>query len=659
MSSPVRRLVPIHPGEIDAGRLSTIDTTLDALSSALPRVHADYVAVLERGVLPDPRWLSQLVAVLAADRELGGAGATLVGRDGRILASGLVLSPDLRWRSVQDAGGGPPGVREVDALPFSAALFRRRCLQEVGELDPDFAGGEELDFGQRCRAAGWKLAYVPDTAARATAGDGDAGPVEASHERNRLLFAAKHFPRRLADAIRTSRLSPPELFGCLASVLAKLLRGAPRSAGPVVEEVCELLAGKGQVRALDEVLKRLQVGLGHRRPSIGIYDHALHVVGGGQKYMAMIAAVLQDDFEVTFLAHEPVDLSQLGAWYGLDLSRCRFRLIPMPFYRGRSWIDSALVTSDVENPFDAVARASADYDVFVNANMLEKVRPLAPLSVFFCHFPDVLPRAYFAAHAYTVLVASSEYGRNWVRRRWGLEPSMVLYPAIDVRGPQLPKERIILSVARFEPGGSKKQLEMIDAFTALRAHAPDRFGTWRLVLVGGSLPDNGYLDGVRRAASRGSDSIEVRANVSFDELRDWYGRSAIFWHACGIGERDPQLIEHFGMTTVEAMQNGCAPVVFDGGGQREIVEHGTSGFRFGSLEELCAWTMRLVEDDALRGRVQAAARTRSARFGRAAFETRARSLFQLLRREYSTLGAPDRGEGGRRFRVDSQPHRDR
>src|SRR5207245_4310224 len=36
-------------------------------------------------------------------------------------------------------------------------------------------------------------------------------------------------------------------------------------------------------RALDALLKRLQVAFGHRRMSIGIYDHALHVLGGGQK----------------------------------------------------------------------------------------------------------------------------------------------------------------------------------------------------------------------------------------------------------------------------------------------------------------------------------------------------------------------------------------
>src|SRR5258706_6542430 len=182
MISRVHRLVAIDPAEIGAGPGPGIETTLDALPSALARVQADHVAVVAPGVLLDRGWLSPLISALADDPELGGAGATLIGGDERILASGLVRSPDLRWHSVHDASEGPPGIREVDALPFSAVVFRRRCLQEVGELDPDFVGVEELDFGQRCRAAGWKLAYLPQAVARATAGDGDAGQLETSRE---------------------------------------------------------------------------------------------------------------------------------------------------------------------------------------------------------------------------------------------------------------------------------------------------------------------------------------------------------------------------------------------------------------------------------------------------------------------------------------------
>ena len=97
--------------------------------------------------------------------------------------------------------------------------------------------------------------------------------------------------------------------------------------------------------------------------------------------------------------------------------------------------------------------------------------------------------------------------------------------------------------------------------------------------------------------------------------------------------------------------------MIDGGGQREIVEHGVSGFRFRALDEMCSWTLRLVGNTALRSSIQQQARRRSELFGRAAFETAGGRLFDLLRREYSTLPPGDLDELQRRFRVDSAPPR--
>jgi glycosyltransferase involved in cell wall biosynthesis len=451
--------------------------------------------------------------------------------------------------------------------------------------------------------------------------------------------------RRLANDV-------PQTAAELIARLVSLLRHRnSRSLGGAVEELRELSA-RGDVRALDVLLKRLQVALGHRPISLGIYDHALHVVGGGQKYAATIAATLQERFDVTYLVNEDVDLRRVADWYGLDLSGCRTRVVALPFYGARQWIDSSVATAERENPFDPVAVASADYDLFVNANMLEKVRPLAPLSVFLCHFPDVPARRHFAAHEYTVLVANSRYTADWVHRKWGLDSSALIYPPVDAAGPQLPKDSIILSVARFEPGGSKKQLEMIQAFRALRSAAPERLAGWRLVLVGGSLRRNAYLERVRKLAGRDS-SVEVRVDIPFDELKNWYARASIFWHACGLEEQEPHLIEHFGMTTAEAMQNGCAPIVIDGGGQREIVEHGVSGFRFSTLEELCAWTLRLIDDPRLRESIQYAARKRSGAFSRPAFEANVRRLFDVLEREYSTFAPADSPRTAERLDVDS------
>src|SRR5438270_6349374 len=181
--------------------------------------------------------------------------------------------------------------------------------------------------------------------------------VDGSHQRQDLLSTASHAPECLLDALRTSSLPTPDLVSVIPVVIVELLRGRPSaSTAKLVHQICDLLAPYHEGRSIDAVLKRLQVVRGHRRMSVAIYDHAIHVLGGGQKYSATIAAALQDRFDVSYLAHQEIDVAQIGAWYGLDLCRCQVRIIPLPFYGKGEWIDSSKVTADMENPFDAVAR---------------------------------------------------------------------------------------------------------------------------------------------------------------------------------------------------------------------------------------------------------------------------------------------------------------
>ncbi|AOK03717.1 hypothetical protein WK25_04120 [Burkholderia latens] len=53
-------------------------------------------------------------------------------------------------------------------------------------------------------------------------------------------------------------------------------------------------------------------------------------------------------------------------------------------------------------------------------------------------------------------------------------------------------------------------------------------------------------------------------------------------------------MEHFGMTTCEAMAAACVPVVMPKGGQPEIVDNGVNGFHFRDADELAARTEKLM-----------------------------------------------------------------
>ncbi|HLP61958.1 MAG TPA: glycosyltransferase, partial [Candidatus Deferrimicrobium sp.] len=194
------------------------------------------------------------------------------------------------------------------------------------------------------------------------------------------------------------------------------------------------------------------------------------------------------------------------------------------------------------------------------------------------------------------------------------------------------------SVARFEVGGSKKQLEMVRTFLKLNRLFPALLNHWKLILVGGSPGENEYLQKIKELIAKfGTDNICLMINSSGDELKTIYGKAKIFWHLCGLDQTDPSLVEHFGMTIVEAMQNRLAPIVFDGGGQREIVDHGSDGFRVQSTAQLMSFTMKLIEEPGLRDELGRRAFEKSKLFSREFFEQHVREFFCAELEKYCSI----------------------
>jgi glycosyltransferase involved in cell wall biosynthesis len=383
------------------------------------------------------------------------------------------------------------------------------------------------------------------------------------------------------------------------------------------------------------MLQRMDTILRGRKPSLCFYDHVIHFIGGGQKYGATMIEALKDRFDITILCHRPLTHDQLETWYGFDLRDCPIEVMPLPFFDEENrHIDPALVTARVHNPFHAVSLRSADFDFFVNNSMNEMVLPLSPVSLAICHFPERRPSDYFYMDRYTGIIFNSLYTAGWIRQRWGINPHAHLYPPVHMAPQSLPEKKpLILSVARFELGGSKKQLEMVSAFAELHRLLPPGH-PWKLVLCGGSPAENAYLQKVRDAAE--GLPVEIQTNIDEEALKKLYREASIFWHICGLGQRDPSLVEHFGMTIVEAMQNRLVPIVFDGGGQREIVDQGENGFRITRPADLLRHTWTLIHDENRRKDLAEGAYEKSKRFDKPRFIAETRALFDRLSQEYLT-----------------------
>ena len=64
-------------------------------------------------------------------------------------------------------------------------------------------------------------------------------------------------------------------------------------------------------------------------------------------------------------------------------------------------------------------------------------------------------------------------------------------------------------------------------------------------------------------------------------------------------KRNPKKVEHFGITTVEAMAAGAVPIIFAAGGHKEIIADGENGFLWKDTNSLLKSTKRVIEEKGL------------------------------------------------------------
>jgi len=195
------------------------------------------------------------------------------------------------------------------------------------------------------------------------------------------------------------------------------------------------------------------------------------------------------------------------------------------------------------------------------------------------------------------IVCNSTFTKNIIDEEYGVK-SIVIYPPVDTESikPKR-KEKIILYIGRFSQlVQSKRQDVLVKAFKKL--YKNKAIEGWSLVLAGGV--EVGVGDYIKKLEKEAQDyPIEIIKSPDYKVVKDLYGRAKIFWSAAGFGvdeKKNPQKVEHFGITTVEAMSAGAVPVVFEAGGFREIIENGKTGFLWKEEKELISLTKELIGD---------------------------------------------------------------
>ena len=331
--------------------------------------------------------------------------------------------------------------------------------------------------------------------------------------------------------------------------------------------------------------------------NVAIYNMCFATLGGGERRTAALAAHLAARHDVTLFVLSPLDISIVKSVFGIDLSRVQVTAL------------------DGKDHVQEILRSAPD--LFVNNSHGSTIECPAPTGIYMCMFPeDGVP----APSSYDVVTANSNYVAGWIGRRWTCR-SEVVYSACNLIGPaDITKRPSILNVGRFfhdVPGVHHKRQDVL--LETFRRMVDAGIADWELHLVGNVDPDSPNQDFVEQLKRAGeSYPVRISTRLPLDALREEYQAASIYWHATGYGcdhEREPSKQEHFGMSIVEAMSAGAVPLVYNGGGPREIVENGVNGFLWSDPDELVAQTRRLLKDSALREAMAARAATDSRRFG--------------------------------------------
>ena len=346
---------------------------------------------------------------------------------------------------------------------------------------------------------------------------------------------------------------------------------------------------------------------------IGFYNPYFDGFGGGERYTLTLASHWSRAHDVTLFWDDPTIVKKSQDRFGLDLSNVT--VVPNVFSK-KNVLQKVMVSVGYDLIF-FLSDGSVPLS-FAKHNILHFQVP----------FGVVKTTPFHLARMNTV-ICNSLFTKNNLDATLSQKASVIYPPTDTIPVTKLAKEKIILSVGRFTAyHTAKKQDEMIRAFIAMES----KCNGWRLILAGGLLEsDRAYYQTLVDSAK--GHAIDILPNISHAQIIDLYQKASVYWHAAGLGETDPRFMEHFGISTVEAMSAGAVPVVYKGGGQIEIVKENENGVLFTTMRECMDKTLELIGDKARMSTLKANALHIPNRYSTSAFT----DAFDQLLHTYSYI----------------------
>jgi glycosyltransferase involved in cell wall biosynthesis len=377
---------------------------------------------------------------------------------------------------------------------------------------------------------------------------------------------------------------------------------------------------------------------------ISLVIFTANVFGGGNKFAADLASALQDS------GHEVA----ICAWDRPEPKRSHeeFFSIPPDRWFVPGWrFNFGKLYRITFNLASTLGRCVESFkpDIVINTTAEPSVLRLVPSpikKISFVHYPteltayghslrhEIYRSLYWWIHYKTIkeldaVVCNSNYIKEITYIMWKCSlPDKgryhAIYPCVDVKrfaGDEGKRERKVCCVGRID---KNKGIDMVvDAFLKAKGTVPEA----KLEIVGGvkgsPWAEAYYPSLVSRLKQIGDERIGLTIDVPSSEIV-----KALLTSRC-MANFNPE--EHFGIVPVEAMAAGTPPIVADGGGQRETVIHGETGYLVHSMEEMAGAMEALLSDDGAFVRMSRAGRDRAAQyFSKEVFARRWNELFAAI-----------------------------
>ncbi len=326
-----------------------------------------------------------------------------------------------------------------------------------------------------------------------------------------------------------------------------------------------------------------------KKIKVGMYDPFLDTLGGGEKYILSIMDVFAElGYEINIIWNKNLTQEIKNRFSLQSIKRLKF--LPLKTLKGLQTFDYFFYVTDGSYFFSG-AKKNFIYAMIPDKKLYSK---------------NLINRLKLINYQF---ITHSVFTQKWLSK-FGTK-SEVIMPYLDSKLINQSinfekKEKIILSVGRFFSHlHSKKQDLMIKTFKDLKNKSKE-FIDYKLVLAGGLMKeDQEYFESLKKLADNDS-SIIFKPNISLYELYRLYGLSTFYWHFTGLGvdeEKNPEQVEHFGITPLEAMASGCLTFCYKAGGPKEMIENNDNGFLFSDSNELIDKMIEVNSDKLLKEKI--------------------------------------------------------